>query len=112
MKDHSDHSQNEPTVDRVREMHEVNRRHWEAAASKWRRWREEDGAWRRCPQAPELAFEGQALETIREFTGDLTGKRVCVVASGDNYAAFALAGMGAQVTSVDISSQQLENAAS
>ena len=30
-----------------------------------------------------------------------------MVGSGDNYAAFALAGMGARVTSTDISAQQL-----
>ncbi|MEI7834747.1 MAG: class I SAM-dependent methyltransferase, partial [bacterium] len=42
---------------------------------------------------------------------DLAGKRVCVLGSGDNLAAFALAGMGAQVTSVDISQRQLDIAA-
>ena len=48
---------------------------------------------------------------IRHFLGELTGKRVCVLGSGDNYAAFALAGMGAIVTSTDISEQQLRVAA-
>jgi len=48
---------------------------------------------------------------ISEFVGDLHGKRVCVIGSGDNYAAFALAGLGATVTSTDISEQQLEVAA-
>jgi ubiquinone/menaquinone biosynthesis C-methylase UbiE len=45
---------------------------------------------------------------IRQFVGDLHGKQVCVIGSGDNYAAFALAGMGAAVTSTDIAAQQLE----
>ena len=31
----------------------------------------------------------------------------CVIGSGDNYAAFALAGLGAAVTAVDISEEQL-----
>jgi SAM-dependent methyltransferase len=47
------------------------------------------------------------LEMIREFAGDLAGKHACVIGSGDNLASFALAGMGATVTSTDISEQQL-----
>lgn len=96
----------------VAEMHEVNRRHWDAEADRWKQLREEDGGWRRCPHEPSLAFEGEALETIVEFVGALQGKSVCVVGSGDNYAAFALAGLGAKVTSVDVSEQQLQDAAS
>ena len=44
---------------------------------------------------------------LRAF-GDLNGKRACVFASGDNRAVFALTGLGATVTSVDISENQLE----
>ncbi len=89
------------------EMHEANRTYWDALAGDWQQLREEDGRWRRCHQEPALAFDGRALEMIREFAGDLSGKDVCVVGSGDNLAAFALAGMGAVVTSTDISGQQL-----
>lgn len=94
------------------ELHETNRRYWDAAAPGWERLRDEDGGWRECARQPQLGFEGRALETLIEVTGSLKGKRVCLVGSGDNYAAFALAGMGAEVTSVDISGQQLEIAAS
>jgi SAM-dependent methyltransferase len=45
---------------------------------------------------------------IHRFYPDLSGCQVCVIGSGDNYAAFALAGLGARVTSVDISERQLE----
>ena len=38
----------------------------------------------------------------------MVGKRVCQICSGDNLAAFALAAMGAKVTSVDQSEIQLE----
>lgn len=93
------------------ELHEANRRYWDAAAPGWERLRDEDGGWRECAHNPQVAFEGLALETLLEVAGGLAGKRVCVVGSGDNYAAFALAGMGAEVTSVDISEQQLEIAA-
>ena len=88
-------------------VHELNRRHWEEAAEGWERLRDEDGLWRRCPNEPELGFAGGALQLIRELADDVLGKDVCVVGSGDNYAAFALAGMGANVTSIDISAQQL-----
>jgi 2-polyprenyl-3-methyl-5-hydroxy-6-metoxy-1,4-benzoquinol methylase len=87
---------------------EANRRHWDAAAAAWRELRERDGLWKRCASEPELAFAGDALQQIRRFYPVLSGRQACVMGSGDNYAAFALAGLGAQVTSVDISEWQLE----
>jgi hypothetical protein len=62
----------------------------------------------RCASEPELAFEGKALQQIRRFYPVLSSRQACVMGSGDNYLAFALAGLGAQVTSVDISERQLE----
>ncbi|MEZ4681568.1 MAG: class I SAM-dependent methyltransferase [Caldilineaceae bacterium] len=88
-------------------IHEANRRSWDAKAEFWRELRDRDQLWRQCPQRPEVAFEGSALELIQHYMGNLAGKQVCVIGSGDNYAAFALAGLGAQVTSVDISEKQL-----
>lgn len=88
--------------------HQSNQRFWDLLASDWQKLREQDGLWRLCPAQPELAFEGEALPMIRLYCGDLQGKRACVIGSGDNYAAFALAGMGAHVISVDISDQQLD----
>lgn len=92
-------------------MHDANRRHWDAAARAWQRLRERDRLWRRCSREPALAFEGRALDFIRDAFPDLRGRRACVIGSGDNYAAFALAGLGAEVTSTDISAAQLEVAA-
>ena len=88
-------------------MHEANRRYWNEAAGWWERLEEVGGVWRRCASEPDLAFAGGALGLVREFVGDMSGKDVCVVGSGDNQAAFALAGMGANVTSVDISERRL-----
>ena len=88
-------------------IHQANRRYWNGLARDWQDLRDQDRLWRRCPQEPDLAFDGAALEMIRAFAGDLRGKRACVIGSGDNYAAFALAGMGAVVTSTDISEEQL-----
>ena len=92
-------------------MHKANRRHWDSAALEWQQLRDRDQLWRKCHEQPSLAFAGEALDMIREFVGELRGKRACVIGSGDNYAAFALAGLGAKVTSTDISEQQLEVAA-
>ena len=91
-------------------MHEANRRSWNRNAAWWAEKRERDGLWRRCPSEPGLGFAGGAFELIGSFAGDVEGKKVGVVGSGDNYAAFALAGMKALVTSIDISGRQLETA--
>ena len=95
----------------MKEMHESNRRHWDEAAERWESLRDEDGLWQLCPQEPELAFVGGAFGLIEEVAGSARGKDVCIIGSGDNYAAFALSGLGANVTSIDISSRQLEVAA-
>ena len=91
------------------DFHEANRIRWEHAASRYEDWRGDD--WRRCLDEPTLGLEGNTLQLIDRFVGSLSGKRACVLASGDNYAAFALAGLGAQVTSVDFSQEQLNIAA-
>ena len=44
---------------------------------------------------------------VRKVAGPMTGKDVCVVGSGNNHAAFAFSGLGANVTSVDISVRRL-----
>ena len=93
----------------MNEIHEGNRQYWDRTrASETERQSEEAGIWRRCCQEPALAFDCDALEVIRELVGDLEGKDVCIIGSGDNHAAFALAGQGAKVTSVDQSEKQLE----
>lgn len=91
-------------------IHSANRDYWDAQAESWRRLRDQDQLWRECPTRPDLAFEGGALELVQAL-GDLRGLPAAVVGSGDNYAAFALAGMGARVTSIDISARQLQVAA-
>lgn len=90
----------------MNEMHEANRKYWDTATPKWQEL--DDADWRKCPQKPSLAFEGNVLDMINEFIGNLEGKHACVIGSGDNYAAFALAGLGAVVTSTDISEQRLK----
>ncbi len=90
------------------ELHQANQRYWDGIAQDWHALRDRDQLWKVIPQQPALAFDGEALAMIRQYAPDLRGKRACVVGSGDNYVAFALAGMGAKVTSTDISTRQLE----
>lgn len=89
-------------------MHEANRRGWDAVSAYWQATVERDVDWRRCPADPAVALGEEELELL----GDVAGKDVCVLGSGDNLAVFALAGMGARLTSVDISQAQLDVAAS
>jgi SAM-dependent methyltransferase len=65
---------------------------------------ERSGIWRKAATEPGWAFVPQELALL----GDVAGKRACVLGSGDNLAVFALAGLGAEVTSVDISEKQLD----
>jgi SAM-dependent methyltransferase len=88
-------------------MHEANRACWNEWADWWRRKADQRGTWRRCHQEPTLVLSPVEMDFLR----DVQGKDVCVLGSGDNEVAFALAGMGAQVTSVDISERQLAVAA-
>ena len=65
----------------------------------------------RLKEDPASAFHPAVYALIRKYLPDLKGLQVLLPSSGDNHAAFALAMMGAQVTSADISERQLENAA-
>lgn len=87
----------------MNDLHEANRQNWNAVAADWAKHVDERGVWRRCAQEPGLALDARELHWL----GDVRGKRVAVLGSGDNLVVFALAGLGAQVTSVDISENQL-----
>ncbi len=88
-------------------LHEANRKRWNAASVAWARMHDERGTWKICHRKPELVLVPLELKLLRA----ISGKEVCVLGSGDNLVAFALAGMGAKVTSVDISENQLAVAA-
>ncbi len=92
-------------------IHEANRQRWDNQAGIWEERLNRADCWHQCHKEPELAFKGEALAAIREIVGDLRDKRVCVIGSGDNVAAYALAGLGAVVTSTDISEKRLKLAA-
>jgi ubiquinone/menaquinone biosynthesis C-methylase UbiE len=88
------------------DLHEANRRQWNAASGWWQRRTDERGVWKKCHQDPSLVLTPTELS----FLKNVHGKSACVLGSGDNEVVFALAGMGANVASVDISEKQLERA--
>jgi SAM-dependent methyltransferase len=87
----------------VKRLHEENRTRWNVASRAYQESIESSGMWRKLPGNPGLFFYPEEMEIM----GDVKGKSAAVLGSGDNHAAFALAGMGAAVTSVDISEKQL-----
>ncbi len=91
----------------MNQFHEANRKGWDAASPGWQAKVEARGEWRRAVIDPRIAFDQSELNHL----GNVKDKQVCVLGSGDNIVAFALAGLGAQVTSVDISQIQLDIAA-
>ncbi|MDE3001450.1 MAG: class I SAM-dependent methyltransferase, partial [Gemmatimonadota bacterium] len=88
-------------------MHEANRRGWDAVSAQWQAEIDARVDWRSIPANIQLVLDDVELR----YLGDVSGRSVCVLGSGDNLVAFTLAAAGAQVTSVDISEVQLEIAA-
>jgi SAM-dependent methyltransferase len=85
------------------DFHEVNRRRWDAGSASWAHHADTRGIWKNCHRDPTLTLHAAELKWL----SDVAGKSVAVLGSGDNQVVFALSGMGANVTSVDISEQQL-----
>jgi SAM-dependent methyltransferase len=94
-------------VKATNKYHRANKKRWEAGAENWARGADSRGIWQRCPREPHLVL----CEKELEYLGAVFGKRIAVLGSGDNQVVFALAGLGAVVTSVDISRKQLDVAA-
>ncbi|MCY3770409.1 MAG: class I SAM-dependent methyltransferase [Gemmatimonadetes bacterium] len=88
-------------------MHEANRRGWDAVSAGWQAEIDARVDWRSIPANIQLVLDDVELK----YLGDVSGRSACVLGSGDNLAAFALAAAGARVTSVDISEVQLDIAA-
>lgn len=86
------------------EFHETNRRRWDAASASWAQRADTRGIWKRCHRDPSLTLFPAELKWL----SDVAGKDIAVLGSGDNQVVFALAGLGARVTSIDISEPQLE----
>ena len=92
------------SVRSIHRFHEANRRRWAAGSMFWADHADTRGIWRKAHRDPSLVLRATELIWLQ----DIGGKKVAVLSSGDNQAAFAKAVMGAAATSVDISEQQIE----
>ena len=91
----------------MNKMHAANRASWNDSAAWWQAREDKRGLWQRCSQDPTLVLS----PTEMSFLKNIQGQEVAVLGSGDNEVVFALAGLGAHVTSVDIAEKRLEIAA-
>jgi ubiquinone/menaquinone biosynthesis C-methylase UbiE len=87
--------------------HTANRAFWDASTKWWKEKEDKRGLWRRAHEDPALVLSASELP----FVEHVAGSNVCVLGSGDNEVAFALTGLGARVTSVDMSERRLAVAA-
>lgn len=95
----------------MNEMHEANRAVWNAWSPQWKARKDATQNWRHAFDKPWNPLDRSGIEHIERYLGSMAGRKAIVLGSGDNAATFALAGLGAAVTSVDISERQLEVAA-
>lgn len=89
------------------EIHDANKRAWDAMSPYWQAKVDRNDDWRKYSTDPTLALNKEELK----YLDSISGKAACVLGSGNNLVAFTLAGLGAKVTSVDISGAQLSIAA-
>ena len=89
--------------DPITDPHQANRTFGDASTEWWKEREDQRGLWRRAHQEPRLVLS----EAEMRYVADIQGVEVCVLGSGDNEVAFALAGLGGRVTSVDISARRL-----
>ena len=87
--------------------HEANQAFWDASTNWWKEKEDRRGLWMGAHQDPSSVLSIPEMP----FVKDIEAKEVCVLGSGDNEVAFALAGLGGHITSVDISERRLDVAA-
>lgn len=93
-----------------RRISEKNRRSWNDYSEAYARHNHAPGMLNRILADPSSAFHRGVWALIRQYLPTLDGRAVCVPSSGDNLAVLAFALLGAQVTSCDISENQLSHA--
>jgi len=86
------------------QFHQANQRRWDAGSASWARHADTRGIWERCHHDPSLALHPAELKWLN----NVAGRNIAVLGSGDNQVVFALSGLQAKVTSVDISERQLD----
>lgn len=91
-------------------MSNKNKKSWNEGAAAYTAFNHSEKMMHHIFTKPENAFHHTTWDMIGKYLSDLRGKRICVPSSGDNYAVFAFAMLGATVTSCDIAENQLANA--
>ena len=92
-------------MDNINEIHEANRKWWDVSSPDWKKLDEE--TWQTYKEQSSFTLDRRMQEIFDEFIEKPEGKKTCVISSGDNFTAFALAGMGMKITSTDISRLRL-----
>lgn len=92
-------------MDNKNEIHDINRKWWDTSSPDWKKLDEE--IWKTGKEQSSFSLDRRMQEIVDEFIGNPESKKACVLSSGDNFAAFALAGMGMKITSTDISELRL-----
>lgn len=93
----------------MNEVSEKNRKNWDDYSDAYLRFKHNEKIIERIVKDPSCAFEKATWQQIEKYAGNLKGMKVCVPSSGDQHAVFAFALMGAEVTSCDISENQLKS---
>jgi Methylase involved in ubiquinone/menaquinone biosynthesis len=91
-------------------MSNKNKISWNEGAAKYSAFNHSEKFMKRILENPANAFHRTTWTMISKYVPVLRGKKICVPSSGDNHAVFAFAMLGADVTSCDISENQLANA--
>ena len=91
----------------IMKPHEANQAFWDASTNWWKEKEDQRGLWMKAHEDPTLVLSPAEMPFVKA----VNDKDVCVLGSGDNEVAFALAGLGGHVTSVDISERRLAVAA-
>jgi ubiquinone/menaquinone biosynthesis C-methylase UbiE len=92
-------------MDNINDIHEANRKWWDASSPDWKKL--DENTWKTCKENSSFTLDSRMQDIFDEFIENPQGKKVCAIASGDNFAVFALAEMGMKVTSTDISELRL-----
>ncbi|MEM7533601.1 MAG: class I SAM-dependent methyltransferase [Chloroflexota bacterium] len=84
--------------------HEINQAGWNKIAVQWAQRPRAIVNWEACRDREHEVLRADEQQHL----GDIVGKRICVLGSGDNLLVFRFAKLGAQLTSVDISQGMLD----
>ena len=84
-----------------------NRQDWEQYSAKYLEYHHHDRLIQPIVQDPSKACHATVWKLLNQYAGSFSGLHICVPSSGDNHAVFAFALLGAEVTSCDISENQL-----